>query len=423
MSTNEIMTRKTKNNRNLKSAAIAKAILENYQPESVEDMQDALKDIFGPMFEAMLQGEMDNYLGYKSNDHQEKATTNRRNGYTEKSVKTSFGELNIKTPRDREGTFEPQLIQKRQKDVSGIESKVLSMYARGMSQRDIASTIEDIYGFEISHEQISTITDRILDEVSEWQSRPLKAFYPFLFVDCLYVSLKKDYETKQCAIYVILGYDSDGVKDILGLWLSETEGKHNWMSIFDEIKARGVEDVLFISIDGVSGLEEGAKAIFPNVTVQRCIVHMIRNSIKYIPSKHYKEFTKQLKQIYKASSLKASEAEFERFKTNWSEYPGAVDVWVRNWRHVEQLFNYGSAVRKIMYTTNSIESVNSSLRKVTKQGSFPNENALFKLLYLRIQELYKKWNGKTVSNWAMVRNQLLINDKFRAIIEKYNPIG
>lgn len=423
MSTNEIMTRKTKNNRNLKSAAIAKAILENYQPESVEDMQDALKDIFGPMFEAMLQGEMDNYLGYKSNDHQEKATTNRRNGYTEKSVKTSFGELNIKTPRDREGTFEPQLIQKRQKDVSGIESKVLSMYARGMSQRDIASTIEDIYGFEISHEQISTITDRILDEVSEWQSRPLKAFYPFLFVDCLYVSLKKDYETKQCAIYVILGYDSDGVKDILGLWLSETEGKHNWMSIFDEIKARGVEDVLFISIDGVSGLEEGAKAIFPNVTVQRCIVHMIRNSIKYIPSKHYKEFTKQLKQIYKASSLKAAEAEFERFKTNWSEYPGAVDVWVRNWRHVEQLFNYGSAVRKIMYTTNSIESVNSSLRKVTKQGSFPNENSLFKLLYLRIQELYKKWNGKTVSNWAMVRNQLLINDKFRAIIEKYNPIG
>lgn len=423
MSTNEIMTRKTKNNRNLKSAAIAKAILENYQPESAEDMQDALKDIFGPMFEAMLQGEMDNYLGYKSNDHQEKATTNRRNGYTEKSVKTSFGELNIKTPRDREGTFEPQLIQKRQKDVSGIESKVLSMYARGMSQRDIASTIEDIYGFEISHEQISTITDRILDEVSEWQSRPLKAFYPFLFVDCLYVSLKKDYETKQCAIYVILGYDSDGVKDILGLWLSETEGKHNWMSIFDEIKARGVEDVLFISIDGVSGLEEGAKAIFPNVTVQRCIVHMIRNSIKYIPSKHYKEFTNQLKQVYKASSLKAAEAEFERFKTNWSEYPGAVDVWVRNWRHVEQLFNYGSAVRKIVYTTNSIESVNSSLRKVTKQGSFPNENALFKLLYLRIQELYKKWNGKKVSNWAMVRNQLLINDKFRAIIEKYNPIG
>lgn len=423
MSTNEIMARKKNFNRNPKSEAIAKAILENYRPENVEDMQNALKDIFGPMFEAMLQGEMDNHLGFKSNDRQEKSTTNRRNGYTEKTVKTSYGEVDIKSPRDRDGTFEPQLIQKRQKDVSGIEDKVLAMYARGMSQRDIASTVEEIYGFDISHEQISTITDKILDELEEWQNRPLQPFYPFLFVDCLYVSLKKDFETKQCAIYVILGYDYDGKKDILGLWLSETEGKHNWMSIFDEIKARGVKDVLFISIDGVSGLEEGAKAIFPDVTVQRCIVHMIRNSIKYVPSKHYKEYTAQLKKIYGASSLKAAEAEFERFKTNWSDYPGAVDIWVRNWRHVEQLFNYGSAVRKIMYTTNSIESVNSSFRKVTKQGSFPNENAIYKLLYLRIKELYKKWNDRPTTNWSVVRNQLLINDKFREIIEKYYPIG
>jgi len=259
--------------------------------------------------------------------------------------------------------------------------------------------------------------------VNEWQNRPLKPFYPFLFVDCMYVSIKKEYETKQCAVYVILGYDKDGCKDILGLWLSENEGKHNWMAIFDEIKKRGVQDVLFISIDGVSGLEEGAKAIFPDVTVQRCIVHLIRNSVKYIPSKDYKDYCAQLKKIYGAPSLKAAEAEFERFRTRWSDYPGAVDVWARNWRHVEQLFNYGSAVRRVMYTTNSIESVNSSFRKVTKQGSFPNENALYKLLYLRIQELYKKWANRPVSNWAMVRNQLLINDGFKAIIEKYDPIG
>lgn len=191
------------------------------------------------------------------------------------------------------------------------------------------------------------------------------------------------------------------------------------MSIFDEIKVRGVKDVLFISIDGVSGLEEGAKAIFPDVTVQRCIVHMIRNSIKYVPSKHYKEYTAQLKKIYGASSLKAAEAEFERFKTNWSDYPGAVDIWVRNWRHIEQLFNYGSAVRKIMYTTNSIESVNSSFRKVTKQGSFPNENALFKLLYLRTKELEKKWSKGHVNNWSKVLNQLMVNDKYTRRIEKY----
>ena len=293
------------------------------------------------------------------------------------------------------------------------------MYARGMSQRDIAETIDDIYGFEISHEMISNITDRVLEEVLEWQNRPLQRFYPFLFVDCLYVSLRKDEETKQCAVYTILGYDINGKKDILGLWISETEGKHHWMHIFDEIKKRGVEDVLFISIDGVSGLEEGAKAIFPNVVVQRCIVHLIRNSIKYVPTKDYKSFTTQLKKIYGASSLKVAEAEFEKFKTMFSQYPGAIEVWKRNWLHVEQLFNYGSAVRKVMYTTNAIEAVNSSFRKVTKKGSFPNENALYKLLYLRITELYSKWDNRPVSNWSMVRNQLLINDDFKDRILKY----
>ena len=189
--------------------------------------------------------------------------------------------------------------------MSGIEDKVLSMYAKGMSQRDIAETIEEIYDFEISSETISKITDRVLDQVEEWQNRPLKQFYTFLFVDCMYVTIRREYETKSCAVYVILGYDVDGVKDILGLWISESEGKHQWMQIFDEIKARGVEDVLFISMDGVSGLEEGAKAIFPHVAVQRCIVHLIRNSIKYVPSKDYKAFTAQLKKVYGAPSLKA----------------------------------------------------------------------------------------------------------------------
>ena len=418
------MAKREKNfNRNPASAEIARAILENYDINNVDDMQGALKDIFGPLFEAMLQGEMDSHLGYRSNDKQPKETTNRRNGYTEKSVKTSYGEVDIKSPRDRDGSFSPQLIQKRQRDASGIEDKVLAMYARGMSQRDIASTIEDIYGFEISHDQISNITDRVLDEVHEWQERSLKPFYPFVFVDCLYISMRKEYETKQCAVYVVLGYDKDGIKDILGLWINDTEGKHAWMAIFDQIKARGVQDILFISMDGVSGLEEGARAIFPGVTVQRCIVHLIRNSVKYVPSRDYKEFCAQLKKIYGASSLKAAAAEFEKFKTRWSQYPGAVDVWARNWRHIEQLFNYGSSVRKVMYTTNAIVSVNSSFRKVTKQGSFPNEDALFKLLYLRIQELYRKWNNRPVPNWSMVRNQLLMHDSFKEIIEKYDPIG
>lgn len=402
---------------------LARTILEQYQPKSVEDMQDALKDIFGPMFEAMLQGEMNSHLGYENNERCEKETGNRRNGYTAKTLRTTAGEVPIQVPRDRDGTFEPKLVKKRQKDVSAIEEKVLSMYAKGMSQRDIADTVEDIYGFEISHETISEITDRVLEQLEEWQNRPLKKFYTFLFVDCLYVTIRKDYETKNYAVYTILGYDVDGTKDILGLWLNESESKHQWMQIFDELKARGVEDVLFISMDGVSGLEDGAKAIFPNVTVQRCIVHMIRNSIKYVPNKDYKTFTAQLKKVYGAPSLKAAKAEFEKFKQTWSQYPGAVDVWVRNWQHVEQLFDYGSSVRKVMYTTNAVESVNSSFRKVTRKGAFPNENALLKLLYLRITELYKKWNGRPLNNWALVRNQLDTDEKLRDRIRKYENGG
>lgn len=410
---------KKKDGRSEASRAIAKAILDQYKPTTTEEMQDALREIFGPMFEAMLQGEMDSHLGYESNDRGAKNTSNRRNGYTDKTVKSSMGEIEIRTPRDRDGSFEPQLIPKRAKDVSGIEDKVLSMYAKGMSQRDIADTIEEIYGFEISHETISTITDRAIETAREWQNRPLKRFYTFLFVDCLYVNIRKDLETKSCAVYVILGYDIDGIKDVLGIWIGDSEGKHYWMQIFDEIKSRGVEDVLFISMDGVSGLEEGARSIFKDVVVQRCIVHLIRNSIKYIPSKDYKAYTAQLKRVYGAPSLKAAEAEFERFKQAWGQYPGAIDVWVRNWVHVEQLFNYGSAVRKIMYTTNAIESLNSSFRKVTKKGSFPNEDAVLKALYLRLTELYKKWANRPVPNWAMVRNQLSMDAKMQARIMKF----
>lgn len=297
------------------------------------------------------------------------------------------------------------------------------MYAKGLSQRDIAETIEDIYGFEISHETISEITDRVIEQLEDWQNRPLKKFYTFLFVDCLYVTIRKDYETKNYAVYVILGYTADGIKEILGLWLNESESKHQWMQIFDELKTRGVEDVLFICMDGVSGLEDGAKAIFPNVLVQRCIVHMIRNSIKYVPNKDYKAFCAHLKKVYGAASLKAAKAEFEKFKQAWSQYPGAVDVWERNWKHVEQLFDYGSAVRKIMYTTNAVESVNSSFRKVTKKGAFPNETSLLKLLFLRIKELEKKWNYRPVANWALVRNQLDVDDRIRERIRKYENGG
>ena len=405
--------------RDPKKLAAAQAILEAYNPTSVEDMENALKDVFGPMFEAMLKGEMNNHLGYNSNDKSPKETDNRRNGYGKKTLRTTKGEVEIEVPRDRDGSFEPTIIPKRQKDVSSIENKVLAMYARGMSQRDISKTIEDIYGFNISHEMISDITDAILDEVNEWRNRPLKKCYAFTFVDCMYVTIRNDYEVKESAVYVILGYDLEGKIEILGIWLSETESKNYWMQIFDEIKSRGVEDIFFISMDGVSGLEAGAKAIFPSVVVQRCIVHLIRNSIKYIPSKDYKTYTASLKKVYSAPNLNAANVAFENFKKEWSKYPGAVDVWVRNYSHVEQLFDYSSAVRKMMYTTNAIEAINSSFRKVTKKGAFPNENALLKLLYLRVKELEKKWENGHIANWSLVLNELMINEKFKDRINKY----
>ncbi|HAQ2138251.1 TPA: IS256 family transposase, partial [Enterococcus faecium] len=383
-----------------------------YQPESVDDMQDALKDVFGPLFEKMLQGELNNHLGYDAHSKEPKEHDNRRNGYGTKTLKTSFGEVAIDVPRDREASFEPELIPKRKRDVSDIEGKVLSMYARGMSQRDIAATVEAIYGFDISHEMISDITDAVLPELEEWQARPLAKCYAFLFVDCMYVTLRENYEAKEYAVYTILGYDLKGNKEILGLWLNQTESKNRWMQVFDELKARGVEDVFFISMDGVSGLEEGAKAIFPSVIVQRCIVHLVRNALRYIPSKDYKEVCRDMKKFYGASSLNAAHAAFDSFQNRWSHYSGAVDVWKRNFAHVEQLFDYGSAIRKIMYTTNAVESVHSSFRKVTKKGAFSNENALLKLLYLRTKELHAKWSGGRIQNWAMVLNQLMINETF-----------
>ena len=399
---------------------LARAIIQEYKPQSVSEMQNALKDIFGPMFEAMLQGELDAHLGYESNEHGEKETQNRRNGYGHKKLLTSNGEVEIKTPRDRDGSFEPKLIPKRRKNISEIENKVLSMYAKGMSQRDIALTIEDIYGFSISAETVSQITNRVMDELEEWQNRPLEKMYTVIFVDCMYVKIRKDYVVKECAVYNILGYTLDGHKEILGIWLSETESKHMWMQIFDELKARGVEDVLFVCMDGLKGLEEGAKSVFPKATIQRCIVHLIRNSLKYVPSKDFKAFVGDLKKMYTAPSLKVAQSSFEKIKITWSMYPGAIAVWSQNFGHIEQLFDYGSAVRKIMYTTNAIESIHSSYRKVVKKGAFPNENAVLKALFLRTKELLNKWHERPIPNWSMVRNQLFINDDIAKRISQYD---
>lgn len=388
----------------------AEQFVSELQPKTVEDVEEGLKSIFGPIFESMLKGELAAHLGYESNDHGPKESLNRRNGYTNKTLKSSAGEIPIKSPRDRDGTFDPKLVPKRQTDISGIEQKVLAMYGKGLSQRDIADIIDDIYGFRLSAQQISIITDSVVEEMTKWQERALKKMYSFMFVDCLYVSIRTEFETKKHAVYCIVAYDLDGRKDILGLWIADNESKNQWLLIFDELKKRGVEDVAFVSMDGLPGLEEATKTIFPKAVVQRCIVHLVRNSVKYVPAKRYKEFTANLKQIYQAPNKKVALLEFEKFKERWAEYPGAVKVWESNWHHVEQLYNYTDSIRRMMYTTNTIESINSSFRKVTRKGTFPDETAVLKVLYLRVLELYDKWQDKAYRNWPIIRNQLILID-------------
>lgn len=385
---------------------------------SATEVISQVKGMLVGAIESCLQGELDSFLGYKKSAYGAKATTNRRNGYSSKTVKTDDGPITLQIPRDRNGEFKPTVVGKWENNISGMDSIIISLYAKGMSQRDIADTIREIYHCDISHETISAVTDRVLETVNAWQVRRLEPLYVILYVDCIYVSIRTERETKQHAVYVITGVNAQGMKEILGFWINETEGKSTWMKIFDELRSRGVEDVIFMCMDGVSGLEDGAKVVFPDVIVQRCMVHLMRNSLHYIPAKHYAAFSSQAKKLYSAPNLAAAERELEQLEKDWSAYPGAIAVWKNNWSHVAQLYNYGSSVRKGIYTTNTVESVNSSLRKVTKKGSFPNKQAVFKVFYLRAQELSKKWT-KAIRNWPSVRNELFTDEAIHQRIVKY----
>ena len=396
-----------KKKRNPANAAAIAHIFENYEIKSVLDIQEALKDMFGGAMEQMLAGELDSHLGYGRHENATQ-TTNRRNGASSKIVRSQLGELEIDIPRDREASFEPQLVPKHQKDVSGIEDRVLAMYAKGQSQRDITATIQDIYGFNISPETVSKITDRIIPLVQEFRNRALKKFYPFVFVDAMYTPVKTETGAGQKALYNMIGIDVDGCKDVLGFWLSEDESSRQWIQILEEIKQRGVEDILFISLDGLKGLEDAIKTIYPQTTTQRCIVHLMRNSTRYIPRKRWAEFAKDIKAVYKAVSLDEAAVLFESFQTKWAADQSAVKVWSKNWDAVARLFELPAAIRKIIYTTNTIESYHNQLRKVTNgKGSFPSEMALFKLIYLRINEIRRTWD-RPIQNWGQVLNQLVV---------------
>ena len=388
---------------------LIRELLSDYEINSAEDLSNALKEVFAGTIQDMLEAELDEHLGYEKNESGIKPTQDRRNGIQKKKILSHMGESEITVPRDRDGSFQPQIVAKGQKDITGIEGKIMSMYGKGMSTRDMQDIIQDIYGIDISPETISRIIDHVQPRIEEWQNRELKKLYAFVYVDALYVKVKVDGKACKKAVYAIIGIDADGYKDVLGFWINAEEGAHYWMNIFEEIRQRGVQDILFISIDGLKGLEEGLKSIFPDTVIQRCIVHLMRNSMKYIPSKHYREFSHDARLIYQAVSLSESGQRFQELKDKWgNDYPGAIKIWDNHWDHVEQLFKFPTEIRRMMYTTNCIEGLNSALRKVTNgKAAFPSDSSVMKAIFLRTCDLLKKWT-QPISGWAKVLNQLFV---------------
>jgi putative transposase len=382
-------------------------MIEHFQPKTFKDIQQMLKSMFAHTMEEMLQSELDSELGYEKSDQCPKSTTNRRNGTYSKTVQSNMGQINLNIPRDREGSYEPELVPKGTKDVSALEEKVLSLYAKGTSDRDISQVVEEIYGFKLSHETVSRIVDRIQPRLIEWQNRPLEKVYPFVYMDALYVPIKGEKRAGKYAVYSIIGINAEGHKDCFGFWIGENEGSHQWLSIFDELKSRGVEQLGFVCIDGLKGLEDAITNLFPTAIVCRCMVHLVRNSVKYVPTKEMKAFCKDTKAIYGAVSKSASQQALATLNEKWYKlYPSAVKVWNENFKYVERLFEYPSEIRKMIYTTNTIENFNSALRKVTnRKGAFPSELAVMKILYLRTLDVVEKWT-KPYPNWSLVRGKL-----------------
>lgn len=386
---------------------LLRQVMEQYQPQTIMDIQEMLKDLFADTIEDMLKAELDTELGYAKSSQDPKQTENRRNGSYPKKVNSTMGEIELDIPRDRLGEYKPELIPKGSHDVSSLEKKVLSLYAKGTSDRDISDVINEIYGFEISHETISNIVDRVQPRVIEWQNRRLDKVYPFVYMDALMVNIKSDKRAGKYAVYSMIGVNCDGLKDCFGFWISENEGTHKWISIFDELKSRGVERLGFVCIDGLSGLEEAITSTFPTAIVCRCMVHLVRNSTKYVPTKHRKEFCADLKAIYGAVSIGEAENALSVLNEKWSkQYPSAVKVWNDNFVYVQRLFDYPAEIRKMIYTTNTIESFNSALRKVTdRKAAFPNETAVMKILYLRTLDVVNKWT-MPYPNWSVIRGKL-----------------
>ena len=376
---------------------------------SVSDMYALFKDSFKDMLQELLEAEMDASIGYTKNEKDTIDSDNKRNGYSKKTVKSQFGEFPLEIPRDRNGEFEPQIVPKYKRDISGIEEKVISLYGRGMSTRDIHDQLQDLYGIEVSAEMVSKITDKILTDIKEWQSRPLNATYPFIFMDAIHYKVRDDGKILNRAAYIVLGVTLDGTKDILSITIGANESSKFWLGMLNDLKNRGVQDVLFFCVDGLSGFKEAINAVYPKAEVQRCVIHMLRNSFKYVSYKDIRKFSSDFKAVYKAPTEEVALAELATLKETWGKkYPYAISNWEANWDVVRPFFQFSDDIRRIMYTTNVIEGLNRQYRKVTKTKSiFTTDISLEKMLYLASQNVMKKWTQR-YRNWDLVLSQLII---------------
>lgn len=386
---------------------IIAALIDEYNIETAEDIQEALKDLLGGTLKSMMEAEMDEHLGYES--YERRNNPNYRNGTKTKTVRGNFGEIELAVPQDRDSTFEPKIVKKRQKDISDIDQKIISMYARGLTTRQISEQIEELYGFECSEGFISDVTDKILQDITDWQNRPLDDIYPILFIDAVHFSVREDHIIKKLAAYVILGVTLDGRKDVISLQIGENESSKYWLGVLNDLKNRGVKDIMIICADGLTGIKEAINTAFPKTEYQRCIVHQVRNTLKYVPYKDKKAFATDLKSIYLAPNEQQGHENLERVTEKWSEkYPNALKSWEQNWDVLTPIYKFSSDVRKVIYTTNAIESLNSTYKKLNRQRSiFPNDTALLKALYLATLQATKKW-GQPLRNWAKVYGEFSI---------------
>ena len=390
-------------------ALIDELLKECRDPKQILGKGGLLKQLTKRLVERALQAELTDHLGYEPNAAEGRGVENSRNGYGQKTLQGDSGPIQVEVPRDRNSSFEPQLVKKRQRRLEGFDDKVLALYSRGLSTRDIQGQLEELYGAEVSPSLISNVTDAVLEDVRAWQSRPLSAVYPILYFDALFVKTRQEGPVTTKAIYLALGINLEGEKELLGLWVAQTEGSKFWLTVFNELKNRGVCDCFIACVDGLKGLPEAIEAVFPRTQVQLCIVHKLRNSLKYVPWKERKAVAADLRAVYAAQTLTEAEQALARFSERWdAKYPAISPSWRADWQRLTVFFDYSPEIRKVIYTTNAIESLNYSLRKLLKtRGAFPNDEAIIKIIYLAIQRVAKKWT-MPIRDWRAALNQFVI---------------